>query len=126
MTNGAASPRPAVRLPSTGPPTDPTRKPDENSPDTLPRASGGEILIRSPSDDTVNMADPNPPKERKTSSCQYVSANAHAPVDSATMSRPAMYPLRSPSRWTSSPAGGAETNRSTANAVTMKVAVLTL
>ena len=46
-------------------------------------------IIR-PSDDTENMAEPSPPSDRNSSSCQYVSANAHAAVDSATISRPLM------------------------------------
>jgi hypothetical protein len=88
MTNGIDRPSPAVRLPSTGPPTDPTRNADVNMPATRPRALVGEILIIRPSDDTVNMAEPSPPRDRNTSSCQYVCANAHAPVDNATISRP--------------------------------------
>ena len=90
MMNGAAKPRPTVRLPSTGPPTEPMRNPDENRPATRPRASGGEIRIIRPSDDTVNMADPSPPSDRNSSSCQYVCAKAHAPVDNATISSPLM------------------------------------
>ena len=73
-----------------GPPTEPTMNPDENSPATRPRASAGEIRIIRPSDDTVNIADPTPPSDRKSNSCQYVSANAHAAVDTATISRPLM------------------------------------
>ncbi len=73
-----------------GPPTEPTMKPDENKPATRPRASGGEIRIINPSDDTVNIAEPTPPSERNSRSCQYVSAKAHAAVDSATISRPLM------------------------------------
>ena len=46
-------------------------------------------IIR-PSDDTVNIAEPSPPSERNSSSCQYVCANAHAPVDTATINRPVM------------------------------------
>ena len=57
-------------------------------PATRPRASGGEIRIIRPSDDTVNIADPRPPSDRKSSSCQYVAANAQAPVDNATITRP--------------------------------------
>ena len=88
MANGAARPSPAVRLPNTGPATDPIRKALENSPATRPRASGGEILIISPSEETVNIADPNPPSERNSNNCQYVWAKAHAPVDTATISSP--------------------------------------
>ena len=70
----------------------------------------------------MNIAEPSPPSDRKTSSCQYVCANAQAPVDSATISRPVMYTRRSPNRWTNNPAGGAATNRNTAKAVMTKVA----
>ncbi len=45
-------------------------KPDENNPATRPRASGGEMRISNPSDDTVNIADPTPPRARKIKSCQ--------------------------------------------------------
>ena len=79
-----------MRLPSTGPPTDPTRNPVENSPATRPRASGGEIRIINASDDTENIAEPRPPSDRNSSSCQYVCANAHAAVETATISRPLM------------------------------------
>ena len=44
--------------------------PEENSPATRPRASGGEIRIISPSEDTVNIAEPIPPSERNNNSCQ--------------------------------------------------------
>ncbi len=59
-----------MRLPSTGPPTEPTRKAEENMPATRPRAFGGEIRIIRLSDETVNIAEPKPPSERNTSSCQ--------------------------------------------------------
>ena len=64
--------------------------PEENRPATRPRASGGEIRIISPSEETVNMAEPSPPTERNSRSCEYVCANAHAAVDTATISRPLM------------------------------------
>ena len=70
MPNGVDNPNPAVRLPSTGPPTEPSRKPDENSPATRPRAFGGEMRIIRPSEDTVNIAEPIPPSDRNISSCQ--------------------------------------------------------
>ena len=70
MTNGADRPSPTVRLPRIGPPTEPTRNALENNPATRPRASDGEIRIIRPSDDTENIAEPKPPSERNTSSCQ--------------------------------------------------------
>ena len=88
MRNGALNPRPAVRLPTTGPATEPTRNALENIPATFPRALCGLIRIISPSAEMKNIVDPTPPSERNNSSCQYVCANAHAPVDTATMSRP--------------------------------------
>src|SRR6476660_5828477 len=122
MTNGIANPRPAVKLPITGQVTEPTRNAEVNSPATRPRASGGEIRILRPNDDKENIADPRPPSERNSSSCQYVSANAHAAVDNATISSPLMYTRRSPNRWMSRPAGGAPTSRISANAVMTNVA----
>jgi hypothetical protein len=70
MRNGAARPRPAVRLPTSGPATDPTKNALENIPATLPRALCGLIRIISPSAETKNIVEPLPPSERNTSSCQ--------------------------------------------------------
>jgi hypothetical protein len=70
MRNGAARPRPAVRLPISGPATEPTRNALENMPATRPRASFGLIRIISPSAETKNIVEPIPPSERNTSSCQ--------------------------------------------------------
>lgn len=88
MMNGARNPSPAVRLPTTGPATEPTRNAPENIPATRPRASCGLIRIIRASAETKNIVEPIPPSARKNNSCQYVSATAQAAVDRATISTP--------------------------------------
>ena len=48
------------------------------------------MWIISPNAETKNIVDPMPLRMRKSSSCQYVWASAHAMVDNATTSKPAM------------------------------------
>ena len=48
----------------------PIMKALENRPATRPRASNGDNRIISARDDTVNMVDPAPPRDRNSSSCQ--------------------------------------------------------
>ena len=70
MRNGALSPKPAVRLPISGPPTMPTRNEVANRPAARPRASGGLIRIIRPSAEMKNIVDPMPPIARNTNSSQ--------------------------------------------------------
>ena len=56
--------------------------------DARPRIVGGASRTSIVTDATVNIVDPIPPSDRNSSSCQYSAANAHAPVDVATMPSP--------------------------------------
>ena len=49
---------------------------------------GGAKRTSIDTDATVNIVDPIPPSDRNTSNCQYSAANAHAPVETATMPSP--------------------------------------
>jgi hypothetical protein len=64
MTNGALSPKPAVRLPTSGPATEPIRNEVTNNPATRPRASAGLIRIIRPNAEMKNIVDPMPPIAR--------------------------------------------------------------
>lgn len=70
MRNGAASPNPAVRLPNTGPPIEPSRNAVVNIPAMRPRESAGLIRIISPSEEMKNIVEPIPPIARNSSNCQ--------------------------------------------------------